>query len=117
MVLEVTDKPSLLYRCSVLGDEAHASPGRLRMGSGHVRCARGAGGEPDWSIFGASFRGHPERLRGIIHRTRGARTLCDLYASDSAPGLVRQRLGPMPHCCSINVETQGDSSPLRDPQG
>ena len=39
----------------MLGDEAHASPRRLPMGSGHVRSAGGSGGEPDWSIPGASF--------------------------------------------------------------
>ena len=27
-------------------------------------------------------------LRGIVHRGRGARMLCDLSASDSAPGLM-----------------------------
>jgi len=60
MFFEVIDEPSLLYFCAVLGDEANASPGRLPMGSGHVRSAGGSGGEPDWSISGASFRGHPD---------------------------------------------------------
>ena len=49
----------------MLGEEAHASPERLPMGSGHVRCAGGPGGEPDWSISGATFRGHPDHSRVV----------------------------------------------------
>jgi HPP family len=55
LIIEVTDEPSLLNCCSVLGDQAHASSERLPMGNGNVRCDGGPGGEPDWSIPGASF--------------------------------------------------------------
>ena len=42
MVLELDDEPSLLNRCSMLGEEAYTSPVRLTVGSGHVRCAGGS---------------------------------------------------------------------------
>ena len=63
---EATDEPYLLCRCPVLGDEAHTSPERLPMGSDHVRCAGSSGGEPDWSISSASFRGHPDHSHLLL---------------------------------------------------
>ncbi len=59
----------------MLGDEAHDSPERLPMGSGHVRCAGGSGGEPDWSISAATFRGHTDHSHAIAG-CAGRSTVC-----------------------------------------
>jgi len=45
------------------------------MGSGHVRCAAGPGGEPDWSISGATFRGHPDDSH-VVAGCTGRSTIC-----------------------------------------
>ena len=53
----------------------HASPERLPMGSGHVRCAGAPGGEPDWSISGATFRGHPDHSH-VVAGCSGRSAVC-----------------------------------------
>jgi hypothetical protein len=64
---------STVVRC--WGTRAHTSPKRLPMGSGHVRCAGNSGGEPDWSISGASFRGHPDHS-DVVAGGAGRSTVC-----------------------------------------